>query len=62
MSDRQGKTIKPDTKNIQNSSIVQTGQVIGESGTENSELGEVMFFMVRKNSTFLNPEEWLTQN
>ena len=48
--------------NIQNSSIVQTGQVIGESGTENSELGEVIFFMVRKNSTFLNPEEWLTQN
>lgn len=48
--------------NIQNSSIVQAGQVIGESGTENSELGEVIFFMVRKNSTFLNPEEWLTQN
>lgn len=48
--------------NIQNSSIVQAGQVIGESGTENSELGEVIFFMVRKNSTFLNPEEWLSEN
>ena len=46
---------------IQNSSIVQAGQVIGESGTENSELGEVIFFMVRKNSTFLNPEEWLSR-
>jgi septal ring factor EnvC (AmiA/AmiB activator) len=48
--------------NIQNSSIVQAGQVIGESGTENSELGEVIFFMVRKNSTFLNPEEWLSKD
>lgn len=45
---------------IQNTSILKTGQIIGESGTENSELGEVIFFMVRKNSTFLDPEEWLS--
>ena len=46
--------------NIQNSSILQAGQVVGESGTENSELGEAVFFMVRKNSTYLNPEDWLS--
>lgn len=47
---------------IQNSSILTAGQAIGESGIENSELGEVIFFMVRKNNTFLDPEEWLSSD
>ena len=48
--------------NVQNSSIISGGQVIGLSGTEDSELGETLFFMVRKNNTDLNPEEWLSSN
>ncbi len=45
--------------NVQNSSILRAGQIVGLSGTESSELGETVFFMVRKNNTDLNPEEWL---
>ncbi len=45
--------------NVQNSSILKAGTVIGKSGTESSELGETLFFMVRKNNTDLNPEDWL---
>ncbi len=45
--------------NVQNSSILQAGQVVGLSGTESSELGETVFFMVRKNNTDLNPQDWL---
>ncbi len=47
--------------NVQNSSILKAGTVIGKSGTESSELGETLFFMVRKNNTNLNPEDWLTK-
>ncbi|MCG8371888.1 MAG: peptidoglycan DD-metalloendopeptidase family protein [Balneolales bacterium] len=45
--------------NVQKNSILKAGQIIGLSGTQSSELGESLFFMVRKNSTNLNPEEWL---
>lgn len=47
--------------NVQNSSILKAGTVIGKSGTESSELGETLFFMVRKNNTNLNPEDWLNK-
>tara|TARA_R110000868_G_scaffold259361_9_gene517413 strand:+ start:4801 stop:6123 length:1323 start_codon:yes stop_codon:yes gene_type:complete len=47
--------------NVQNSSILKAGTVIGKSGTESSELGETLFFMVRKNNTDLNPEDWLNK-
>lgn len=47
--------------NVQNSSILKAGTVIGKSGTESSELGETLFFMVRKNNTNLNPEDWLAK-
>lgn len=47
--------------NVQNSSVLKAGTIIGKSGTESSELGETLFFMVRKNNTNLNPEEWLTR-
>ncbi len=45
--------------NVQNSTVLTAGTVIGKSGTEASELGETLFFMVRKNNTDLNPEDWL---
>lgn len=45
--------------NVQNSSILRAGTVLGLSGTESSELGETLFFMVRKNNTDLNPQDWL---
>ncbi len=45
--------------NVQNSSVLTAGTIIGKSGTESSELGETLFFMVRKNNTDLNPEDWL---
>lgn len=45
--------------NVQNSSVLTAGTLIGKSGTQSSELGETLFFMVRKNNTDLNPEEWL---
>ncbi len=46
---------------VQNSSIIKAGQRVGLSGTQDSELGETVFFMVRKNNTDLNPEEWLSR-
>jgi murein hydrolase activator len=45
--------------NVRESSILTAGQVIGRSGINSSELGESLFFMVRKNTTNLNPEDWL---
>ncbi|GAB5410191.1 MAG: peptidoglycan DD-metalloendopeptidase family protein [Balneolaceae bacterium] len=47
--------------NVQNSSILKAGTVIGKSGTDSSELGETLFFMVRKNNTNLNPQDWLSK-
>ena len=46
---------------VQNSSILKAGTIIGKSGTQSSELGETLFFMVRKNNTDLNPEDWLSK-
>ena len=48
--------------NVQNSSIIKAGQIVGLSGTEDSELGETVFFMVRKNNTDLDPQDWLSSN
>ncbi len=45
--------------NVQNESVLRAGTVIGKSGTQSSELGETLFFMVRKNTTYLDPQEWL---
>jgi septal ring factor EnvC (AmiA/AmiB activator) len=36
------------------------GNVVGLSGTPQSELGEVVFFAVRDGNQFVNPEIWLT--
>ena len=46
--------------NVQNSSNLRAGTIIGKSGTQTSDLGEALFFMVRKNNTYLNPEDWLS--
>jgi len=39
--------------------VLQQGDVIGLSGTAQSELGEVVFFLVRDGDEFVNPEVWL---
>lgn len=44
---------------VPNLTNLKAGDVIGLSGTNDSELGETVFFMVRKNATNLDPEEWL---
>lgn len=41
-------------------SILERGQQLGLSGTSQSELGEVIFFLVRRGNENLNPENWLT--
>lgn len=41
-------------------SILERGEQLGLSGTEQSELGEVIFFLVRRGNENLNPENWLT--
>lgn len=45
--------------NVQNFSVLQKGDLIGRSGTSSSELGEVIFFMIRKGDRNLNPANWL---
>ena len=44
---------------VQKGAILNKGQVLGLSGVESSTLGETLFFVVRKNTTYLNPEDWL---
>ena len=44
---------------VQKGSVLKAGQVIGKSGTSESQMGELLFFVVRKNTTYLNPEDWL---
>lgn len=39
--------------------VLKQGDVIGLSGTTQSELGEVVFFLVRDGDEFVNPEIWL---
>ena len=41
-------------------SILERGQQLGLSGTNQSELGEVIFFLVRRGNENLNPENWLS--
>lgn len=41
-------------------SILKKGDRLGLSGTEQSELGQVIFFLVRRGNENLNPEDWLT--
>ncbi len=40
-------------------SVLKRGQQLGLSGTEQSELGEVVFFLVRRGNENLNPQNWL---
>lgn len=44
---------------VTKNTILRAGQVVGKSGTQQSQMGETVFFMVRKNETNLNPEDWL---
>jgi septal ring factor EnvC (AmiA/AmiB activator) len=46
---------------VNSSTILRAGTPIGKAGTNESEMGESIFFAVRKNNTNLNPEEWLTR-
>lgn len=39
--------------------IIQQGDVIGLSGDEDNLRGEVLFFLVREGSEFVDPERWL---
>ena len=41
-------------------SVLKANDRIGLSGTHESEMGEVVFFLIRKGSSDLNPEEWLS--
>lgn len=43
-------------------SILDARDPIGLSGTRESELGEILFFLIRKGRQDLNPEEWLSKN
>jgi len=42
--------------------VVNQGDVIGLSGDENNLRGEVLFFLVREGSEFVNPERWLQKS
>lgn len=46
--------------NVRKNQLLKKGDIIGSSGTQISEMGETLFFMVRKGKTTLNPEDWLT--
>ncbi|WP_020404369.1 murein hydrolase activator EnvC family protein [Gracilimonas tropica] len=41
-------------------SVLEEGEQLGLSGTSQSELGEVVFFLVRRGNENLNPENWLS--
>lgn len=42
--------------------VVEQGDVIGLSGDEDNLRGEVLFFLVREGSEFVNPERWLQES
>lgn len=44
--------------NVEEGSTIEAGTNIGKSGTEDSEMGEGLFFMMRKNKENINPQEW----
>jgi septal ring factor EnvC (AmiA/AmiB activator) len=46
---------------VQVGSVLTKGQQLGLSGTKQSELGEVIFFMVRRGNQDLNPQNWLSR-
>ncbi|MEX0844016.1 MAG: peptidoglycan DD-metalloendopeptidase family protein [Balneolaceae bacterium] len=41
-------------------SVLQKGDKVGLSGTAQSEMGEVVFFLLREGSSFVNPVPWLS--
>lgn len=41
--------------------ILKKGDPLGLSGTRGSELGEVIFFLIRRGNENLNPENWLSR-
>ncbi|MDR9418323.1 murein hydrolase activator EnvC family protein [Gracilimonas sp.] len=45
--------------NVEMGTVLQEGDIVGNSGTPQSELGEVLFFAVREGDEFVNPEVWL---
>jgi septal ring factor EnvC (AmiA/AmiB activator) len=47
--------------NVQVGSVLDRGDKIGNSGTSDSELGEVVFFAVRDGNQFVNPQNWLSR-
>ncbi len=44
---------------VSKNQVLKAGDRIGLSGVTNSPLGENLFFMVRKDKTNLNPQDWL---
>ncbi|MDZ7808752.1 MAG: peptidoglycan DD-metalloendopeptidase family protein [Gracilimonas sp.] len=46
--------------NVQVGTVLDRGDQIGNSGTAESELGEVLFFAVRDGNQFVNPQNWLS--
>ncbi|MEX0660734.1 MAG: peptidoglycan DD-metalloendopeptidase family protein [Balneolaceae bacterium] len=46
---------------VQKNQVLETGDVLGLSGDENSTRGEVLFFLIREGSQNVNPENWLQQ-
>jgi len=47
---------------VRKNQVVNQGDVIGLSGDENNLRGEVLFFLVREGSEFVNPERWLQKS
>lgn len=46
---------------VRKNEVLQSGEVIGLSGDENSIRGEVLFFLIRDGSQNVNPENWLRE-
>ncbi|MCH2450193.1 MAG: peptidoglycan DD-metalloendopeptidase family protein [Gracilimonas sp.] len=44
---------------VETGTVLKKGDFIGRSGTAQTELGEVLFFAVRVDREFVNPEVWL---
>lgn len=44
---------------VRKNQVLRQGDIIGQSGDENSIRGEVLFFLVREGNQFVNPEIWL---
>lgn len=40
--------------------ILKKGDHVGLSGTEQTEMGEVLFFLLREENSFVNPVPWLS--